>query len=177
VTAYQGWSMCFRLLAVALGSHERTACRRRAARDGQGSAHGAPRSHLRCRLRTSGRGDAARIPRPRIRGGQEYREGKNIVIESRWAEGRYDQLPALAGELFRLQPDVNVTSGPGTRIVMPDTPRREACPGAAADSSADWSIVLAEVVALGDAAVVPPVQTAPLQHRHHQIHELLDRAR
>jgi hypothetical protein len=106
-----------------------------------------------------------------------YREGKNIVIESRWAEDRYDQLPALAGELFRLQPDVNVTSGPGTRIVMPDTPRREACPGAAADSSADWSIVLAEVVALGDAAVVPPVQTAPLQHRHHQIHELLDRAR
>ena len=39
------------------------------------------------------------------------------------------------------------------------------------------SVVLAEVVALGDAAVVPPVQTAPLEHRHHQIHELLDRAR
>ncbi len=38
-------------------------------------------------------------------------------------------------------------------------------------------VVLAEVVALGDAAVVPPVQTAPLEHRHHQIHELLDRTR
>jgi hypothetical protein len=112
-----------------------------------------------------------------------YVEDKNIVrakISSPSPAGRRADtimLPALAGELFRLQPDVNVTSGPGTRIVMPDTPRREACPGAAADSSADWSIVLAEVVALGDAAVVPPVQTAPLQHRHHQIHELLDRAR
>jgi len=39
------------------------------------------------------------------------------------------------------------------------------------------SVVLAEVVSLGDAAVVPPVQAPPLEHRHHQIDELLDRPR
>src|SRR5262245_50861392 len=28
-----------------------------------------------------------------------YSEGKNIVIDARWAEGQYDRLPALASEL------------------------------------------------------------------------------
>jgi putative ABC transport system substrate-binding protein len=42
-------------------------------------------------------------------------EGKNITIEFRWAEGRYDRLPALAAELVRLNCDVIITHGtPGT---------------------------------------------------------------
>ena len=40
-----------------------------------------------------------------------YVEGKNIVIESRYAEGKLDRLPALAAELVRLKVDVIVTSG------------------------------------------------------------------
>ncbi|MBI3626261.1 MAG: ABC transporter substrate-binding protein [Candidatus Rokubacteria bacterium] len=44
-----------------------------------------------------------------------YVEGKNIVIEYRWAEGRYDSLPDLAAELVRLNVEVIVTHGtPGT---------------------------------------------------------------
>jgi putative ABC transport system substrate-binding protein len=39
-------------------------------------------------------------------------EGKNIVIESRYAEGKLDRLPALAAELVRLKVDVIVTAGP-----------------------------------------------------------------
>ena len=38
-----------------------------------------------------------------------YQEGRNIVIEYRWAEGRYERLPALFAELVRLNVDVIVT--------------------------------------------------------------------
>ena len=40
-----------------------------------------------------------------------YVEGRNIVIEFRWAEGDYERLPALAQELVRLNVDVIVTHG------------------------------------------------------------------
>ncbi len=44
-----------------------------------------------------------------------YVEGKNLVIEYRWADGRYERLPGLAAELVRLNVDVLVThSTPGT---------------------------------------------------------------
>ena len=35
-----------------------------------------------------------------------YFEGKNIVVERRFAAGRYDELPELAAELVRLKVDV-----------------------------------------------------------------------
>jgi putative ABC transport system substrate-binding protein len=41
-----------------------------------------------------------------------YVEGKNLVIERRYAEGKSDRLPALAAELVRLKVDIIVTSGP-----------------------------------------------------------------
>ena len=45
-----------------------------------------------------------------------YMEGKNIVIEYRWAEGDYARLPELAAQLVRSKLDVIVTHGtPGTR--------------------------------------------------------------
>src|SRR5262245_9817767 len=45
-----------------------------------------------------------------------YVEGKNIVIERRYAEGKYDRLPALVAELVRLKVDIIVTGGgPATR--------------------------------------------------------------
>jgi putative tryptophan/tyrosine transport system substrate-binding protein len=46
----------------------------------------------------------------------EYVEGKNIVIEYRHAEGKYDRLPGLVAELVRLKVDIIVTGGgPATR--------------------------------------------------------------
>src|SRR4029453_16374337 len=39
-------------------------------------------------------------------------EGKNIVIEYRYAEGKLDRLPALAAELVRLKVDIIVSAGP-----------------------------------------------------------------
>jgi len=40
-----------------------------------------------------------------------YFEGKNVVVDYRWAEGKYDRLSDLAGELVRLRVDVLVTHG------------------------------------------------------------------
>ena len=51
-----------------------------------------------------------------------YIEGKNIVVEYRWAEGKLDRQPDLAAELVRLKVDVIVTAGPtSTRPVKEAT--------------------------------------------------------
>jgi ABC-type uncharacterized transport system substrate-binding protein len=38
-----------------------------------------------------------------------YTEGRNLAIEYRWAEGRYERFPALARELIRLNVEIIVT--------------------------------------------------------------------
>jgi putative ABC transport system substrate-binding protein len=42
--------------------------------------------------------------------GLGYVEGRNILLEERWADGTSDRLPALAAELVRLNVDVIVTA-------------------------------------------------------------------
>jgi putative ABC transport system substrate-binding protein len=45
-----------------------------------------------------------------------YVEGRDVTIEYRWAEGKYDRLPELAADLVRLPVDLIVTHGtPGSR--------------------------------------------------------------
>jgi hypothetical protein len=52
-------------------------------------------------------------------------EGKNIVIEFRWAD-RVDELPALAAELVRMHVDVIFASSSpwSCRVNLPNAPRR-----------------------------------------------------
>jgi putative tryptophan/tyrosine transport system substrate-binding protein len=68
-----------------------------------------------------------------------YVEGRNLVIEFRWAGGKYERLSGLATELVRSRPDVLVTHGP---------------PGALAAKKATDTIpivlgVIGEAVAIG----------------------------
>src|SRR5262249_5771754 len=53
---------------------------------------------------------------------REYVEGKNLVIEYRWAESDYARLPALAAELVHLKVDAILTHGtPGARAAKAAT--------------------------------------------------------
>ena len=40
-----------------------------------------------------------------------YEEGRNIIIEYRWADGKYDRFPALVAELIAAKVDAIVTAG------------------------------------------------------------------
>jgi len=55
----------------------------------------------------AGRFDALRAALSRY----GYVEGRNVAFESRFARGRFDQLPALAEDLVRLKVAAIVTSG------------------------------------------------------------------
>ena len=51
-----------------------------------------------------------------------YDEGRNVLIEYRWAEGKYERFPTLIAELIALKVDVIVTAGtPATLAVKKAT--------------------------------------------------------
>jgi putative ABC transport system substrate-binding protein len=46
-----------------------------------------------------------------------FTRGQNLRIETRWSQGNYEQLPALAADLIRQRPDVLLTGGtPAARV-------------------------------------------------------------
>jgi putative ABC transport system substrate-binding protein len=47
-----------------------------------------------------------------------YVEGQNVAIEYRWAEARYDQLPALAADLVSRKVDVVATGNPPSALAL-----------------------------------------------------------
>jgi putative ABC transport system substrate-binding protein len=62
-----------------------------------------------------------------------YVEGKNIVIEYRWADGREDRLAELAAQLVRLNPDVLVAHATGVRAAQQATSTIPIVMGVSAD--------------------------------------------
>jgi putative ABC transport system substrate-binding protein len=62
-----------------------------------------------------------------------YEEGRNVVVDYRWADGHDERLPALAAELLRLKPDVVVTHATGVPAVQKATSTVPIVMGASAD--------------------------------------------
>src|SRR2546430_6763435 len=64
-------------------------------------------------LEASSASSSAKVREALIRGLRElgYIEGKNMIIEERWAEGNYERLPGLAAELVQMKVDVILAGG------------------------------------------------------------------
>ena len=62
-----------------------------------------------------------------------WEDGKNIVIEYRWADGREERLAELAAQLVRLNPDVLVSHATGVRAVQQATSTIPIVMGVSAD--------------------------------------------
>jgi ABC-type uncharacterized transport system substrate-binding protein len=57
-----------------------------------------------------------------------YREGKNVMIEARWADNNLDRLSELATELVHLKVDVIVTGSPQSALAAKKaTPNNPHC--------------------------------------------------
>jgi putative tryptophan/tyrosine transport system substrate-binding protein len=70
-----------------------------------------------------------------------YIEGKNFIIESRWANGKLDQLPELAAELVGLKVEVIVTGGTPAVIAAKQTTSTIPIVAASADNLVESGVV------------------------------------
>ena len=70
-----------------------------------------------------------------------YIEGKNMIIESRWANGKLDRLPELAAELVGLQVEVIVTGGTPAVIAAKQTTSTIPIVAASADNLVEAGVV------------------------------------
>ena len=83
-----------------------------------------------------------------------YVDGKNIVFEYRYAEGKLDRLPALADELVRLKVDV---------IIAPNTPAAVA----AKNATKTIPVVFIDVT---DPIAAGLIDSLPARRKRHRVY-------
>jgi putative tryptophan/tyrosine transport system substrate-binding protein len=71
-----------------------------------------------------------------------YVEGRNILIEWRWADGRFDRLPDLAAELVQLKVDVIVVGGQEAAFAAAKATRTVPIVFLAVSAPADLGLIL-----------------------------------
>ena len=81
-----------------------------------------------------------------------YVEGQNILIEYRWAEGKYERFPALIAELISQKVDVIVTAG--TPATSPSRRRQHRSPSS-------WLLSAIPSVRASSRPSATPVGTSP----------------
>ena len=68
-------------------------------------------------------------------------EGQNLVIEFRWAEGKFERLPGLLDELIKLEPDVLMTTSPRPAMLAKDATKTIPIVAVAVDDPVQMGLV------------------------------------
>ena len=106
-----------------------------------------------------------------------YDEGRNLSIELRWADGKYDRLPALLNELIRLDIDLLLTAGPRPALVAKDMAKTLPIVAVAVDDPVTMGLVASHTRPGGNITGISAAFDGILQKRLQLLKDILPAAR